>query len=84
MELPEHRRPDEPRRHLFLWAIALILLFISVPFYYPEGRTPTLVWGLPDWCWVTLIADFLFAVLTAYLVLNTWKEPPLDEDSDHG
>ena len=66
---------DEPRRHPFLWFFALVCLFLSVPFYYPEGRTPTMILGLPDWCWVTLIADTLFAAIVAWMVVKTWITP---------
>ncbi len=66
---------DEPRNHPLLWVLAIFLLFLSVPFYYPEGRTPTLYYGLPDWCWITLFADTAFACLTSYLVLKTWADP---------
>jgi len=69
------RGVDEPRRHPFLWGLALFLLFLSVPFYYPEGRIPKLIFGLPDWCWVTIVADCLFALLTSYIVMKTWRDP---------
>ncbi|MCA9411388.1 MAG: hypothetical protein KC940_17805 [Candidatus Omnitrophica bacterium] len=63
---------DEPRRHPLLWVFALFCLFLSVPFYYPEGRAPTMIFGLPDWCWVTLIADILFALIVCWMILKTW------------
>lgn len=71
---PEKQLRDEPRRHPWLWALALFFLFLSVPFYYPEGRPPILIWGLPLWCWITLLADTCFAATVACLILFTWKE----------
>lgn len=69
---------DEPRNHPFLWGLALFFLILSVPFYYPSGRTPVLIEGLPDWCWVTLLSDFCFAVIVGVMIHLTWKEkePP--------
>lgn len=69
---------DEPRRHPFIWVFALLCLFFSVPFYYPEGRDPVLIYGLPDWCWVTLAADLLLAATVVHLILRTWSEPKGD------
>jgi hypothetical protein len=79
---PEEKLHDEPRRHPWLWALALFFLFLSVPFYYPEGREPVLVWGLPLWCWVTLFADTCFAAVVAWMILFTWKEKAPEEDPD--
>ena len=75
MESSHEFQGDEPRRHPFLWAFAVLCLFVSVPFYYPDDRTPRIVYGLPDWCWITIIADTLFAIVVAYLILRTWSEP---------
>lgn len=75
---------DEPRRHPFLWGLALLFLFLSVPFYYPSDREATLIAGLPDWCWITLLADFCFAATVACLILFTWKEPGSGERPENG
>jgi hypothetical protein len=77
------RLEDEPRNHPFLWGLSLIFLIFSVPFYYPAEREPAYLWGLPDWCWVTLLCDTLFAATVAYLILKTWKErTPAPERTD--
>lgn len=75
---------DEPRRHPGLWGLALFFLILSVPFYYPEGRDPNVIWGLPDWCWVTILADLCFAITVAWTILFTWKERPAEEETDVG
>ncbi len=84
MSEPDLLLEDEPRKHPALWGLALFFLFLSVPFYYPAEREPALVWGLPDWCWVTLVADFCFAVVVAVLILFTWREKTPEKERDDG
>lgn len=76
------RITDEPRRHPILWGLALVFLFLSVPFYYPSDREPVILWGLPDWCWVTLLANLAFAATVSVLVLCCWKESPGSDSAD--
>lgn len=72
---------DEPRRHAFLWVLAVVFLLFSVPFYYPTGREPWILWGLPDWCWITLLSNVAFAATVSVLVLRHWEESSDDHDS---
>ena len=81
LETPSLR--DEPRRHPLAWAAALFFLFLSVPFYYLTDREPTLILGLPDWCWITVFADLCFAATVAGLILRTWREDSGRTGSDH-
>lgn len=86
MDPQETKLADEPRNHPFLWVIAFFFLVLSVPFYYPSGREPDFILGLPDWCWVTIFADTCFAATVAFMILFTWKEEettkePIDGNS---
>ena len=83
-EQQEFQLEDEPRNHPFLWVLAFLFLILSVPFYYPSGREPDLIWGLPDWCWVTIVADTCFAATTAWMILFTWKEPKSTKEPEDG
>jgi len=81
---PEKHLDDEPRNHPMLWILAFLFLVLSVPFYYPTGREPQLLAGLPDWCWVTLLADIGFAATVAAMILRTWKEREGSKGSENG
>ena len=71
---PKKTTSDEPRNHRLPWILAFFFLVLSVPFYYPAGRTPSTLFGLPDWCWITLLADLGFAITVAWMILRTWSE----------
>lgn len=52
----------------------LVLFALGVPWYFPEGQTGPLVWGIPLWAAVSLGCSVAVSVLTAYLALRRWPD----------
>lgn len=74
-EFWESVRPaDEPMRRVWFLPLVLLLLTVSIPWYRSRGGEPRLMYGLPDWVWVTLACSFLLSVVTALVAIFCWRD----------
>ena len=65
---------DEPRRHPIVWLVYAALYAIAIPWYWPQGAGTGLVFGIPLWAAVTLLAVVALAGWTAYVIHRYWHE----------
>ncbi len=78
-EVRPRREPIQQR-----WYIPLVLLFVvaSVPWYWPQGVTGTIIAGLPLWIWVTILCSAAISVVTATVALRHWDDGDLSGRED--
>ena len=82
--MPSTSDPVEPRSHLWIWVVYVLLFGASVPWYLPAGGPVRLWLGLPHWVVISLSACLAVAVFTAYVVARHWSTAPVDGDPEHG
>ncbi len=61
-------------RSKFVWAAYLVLLVLSVPWYWPRWSAEILVLGFPLWAATSLACYFVAAVLTVVAIDSLWRE----------
>ncbi len=69
----------EPVSKRWYIPLALILVALSIPWYWPEGWTEAVAAGMPLWVWVTVGCSTALATLTATMALWFWDDDPDDE-----
>lgn len=58
------------------WVLLILLLAMTVPWYWSDtARSPTML-GLPIWGFTSLVFSFLFAVAMAWTIMTAWKDDP--------
>ena len=62
------------RRSRTIWFAYLLLLVVSIPWYFPNGNGEPLVLGFPLWCFVSLTCCVAAALLTAWQLDAVWEE----------
>jgi hypothetical protein len=67
----------EPVRRRFFLPSVLVLVILSIPWYWPAGTTGRMFGGLPVWMWIALVCTAAVAVLTSWVALREWDD---DED----
>jgi hypothetical protein len=60
-------------RHKLLILLPALLVF-SIPWYWPDGLIRPFLLGLPLWVFASFFASFLFASVTAWLILRHWED----------
>ena len=68
----------EPIQKRWFLPLVLIILVISVPWYWPEGTVGKKVMGLPFWFWITIGCSVAISCVTAMMALLFW-----DDDEFH-
>ncbi len=78
-EVKPRREPIQQR-----WYIPLVLFFVvaSVPWYWPQGVTGTIIAGLPLWIWVTIFCSAAISVVTATVALRHWDDDDVSGRED--
>lgn len=56
----------------WIWIIVSLLLFFTVPYFFAGTHEP-LVFGLPLWFLVCLVASALVVVFAGYVILCQWR-----------
>lgn len=56
-----------------LWLIYLVLLVLSVPWYWPAASGSVLVFGIPIWALVSLLCFLIGAIVTALVIQRVWQ-----------
>lgn len=69
----------EPSRWRWYIPSLVVLLILSVPWYFAEGHMGRVVGGLPVWVWITLGCTTGMASLTAWAALRHWGD---DDEPD--
>lgn len=82
LDAGSRQEPLEPRSHIWIWAVYVLLFAVSVPWYLPPCSPPRLWFGLPHWVVISLLAYLAVAVFTAYVVARHWSVPAGDEADD--
>ncbi|WP_213950862.1 hypothetical protein [Tepidanaerobacter syntrophicus] len=61
----------EPMR---LWIIItwIILVILAIPWFYPTGSYEPLIWGIPYWFLISLIALIILESFEYYVVTKQW------------
>ncbi|MFC4001631.1 hypothetical protein ACFS2C_00855 [Prauserella oleivorans] len=70
----------EPIRRPGIWAVMVLLMVASVPLYLPSGTVRPLVFGLPYWMVISVVATLLFAAFTSWVCLRRWNLAEPDEE----
>ncbi len=70
-EVRPRREPIQQR-----WYIPLVLLIVvvSVPWYWKQGVTGKIIAGLPLWIWITILCSLVISVITATMALRQWDD----------
>ncbi len=55
------------------WAAYVVLLGLSIPWYFPAGSGEPLVFGFPLWCLASLVCYVLVALLTVWRLDALWE-----------
>ena len=58
------------------WILLVLLLALTVPWYWPETARAPYVLGLPIWGFTSLVFSLLFAIAMAWAIMTTWKDDP--------
>ena len=61
------------------WGAYVLLLVLSVPWYFPTGSAEPIVLGFPLWCFVSLTCYVLVAVLTVWRLDALWRDQTADD-----
>ena len=73
----------EPIQKRWFIPVVLLILAISVPWYWKSGETGPMILGLPAWIWITVVCASVLACVTAVMALRYWDDDdPLDERED--
>ena len=56
------------------WVVMILLLAMTVPWYWGMETIEPVRFGLPVWTWVSLAVSLLFAVCTAAIIMYCWKD----------
>jgi len=57
----------------WVWAVYLGLFVVSIPWYLPAHLEMNLVMGLPLWLISCILAVFLTACFTIFIINKYWK-----------
>lgn len=63
------------------WVAYVVLLVLSVPWYFPAGSGRPIVFGFPLWCFVSLACYVLVAALTVWRMDALWTDDLPGEDA---
>lgn len=55
------------------WTAYVVLLALSIPWYFPQGTGEPLVFGFPIWCLVSLACYTAAALLTVLRLDAVWQ-----------
>lgn len=72
----------EPIRSRWAWFVIAALVLGSVPLYLPVGTVLPLVFGVPYWMALSVVATLLFAALTSWLCLRRWNLVEPEEERE--
>lgn len=72
----------KPPNRTWTWIVLLILLVLSIPWYWPEDRIRPFIVGMPLWAFVSLVTSLLFAAVTAWVILRGWKDDKQPEEGE--
>lgn len=64
----------EPATRRWYIPLLLVLIVISIPWYFSEGHVGRVIAGFPVWIWIALGSAFGVALLTACAILRFWKD----------
>ncbi|MEM1623902.1 MAG: hypothetical protein QW543_07235 [Sulfolobales archaeon] len=63
----------EPAKNPLFWILWLLLIAVSVPWYFPPKTYEPIVAGLPLWSLVVLVTIVLCAVLATLSAYMFWR-----------
>ena len=72
----EQSRPGTSRR---LASLIVVLLVLSVPWYFPAGDGRPFVFSVPLWCFVSLGCYVAIAAIVAARLPRLWDETNAEE-----
>lgn len=72
---------DERRGRGRLGWIIVVLLVLSVPWYFPAGDGRPFVFGVPLWCLVSFACCTAIAAIVASRMSALWDDGDSQEDS---
>lgn len=68
-----HSSSKEPAKNPIFWALWLLLIVLSVPWYFPPGTYEPIVVGLPLWVLTIVIVSVLYAVFITVGAHKFWR-----------
>ncbi len=75
------RRRREPRDSPGLFGAVALLYLVSIPWWFGSGE-PRLLFGMPSWAVVSLLATLGVSCLVAFAALRRWDDGPAPDPRD--
>ena len=69
----------EPIKNGKIWVIFGILLALITPWYFPESFGEILIYGMPLWAVIIIIASILLSAFLSYVIKYHWM---LEEENE--
>ncbi|NKB69104.1 MAG: hypothetical protein GKR89_18705 [Candidatus Latescibacteria bacterium] len=73
MEYQEAGLVREPRKVGWIWWVYLLLVGLTIPWYWPAGFRGPLIAGFPLWVFVSLSGVLVLAGWTAWVIFHFWR-----------
>lgn len=71
----------EPIRKPWIWVVFAVLFALINPWYFPADPIP-LVWGIPYWALVILVASLALSGFLHYVLARQWRIVEDEENDD--
>lgn len=68
------KKCPEPVKNPKLVIVFLILVALTVPWYFPKGTYEPIFFGFPYWAMISLIMSIALAVFLSWTIENRWDE----------
>ncbi|SFB29122.1 hypothetical protein SAMN04488072_11379 [Lentibacillus halodurans] len=69
----------EPIKNKKVWIVFGILLALITPWYFPESFGDILIYGMPLWAVIIIIASMLLSAFLSYVIKHHWM---LEEENE--
>lgn len=63
----------EPIRKKWIWIGLVLIVLANVPWYFPVGDIYPLVFGLPYWALIILVASLVLSGYLYWVTLTQWN-----------
>jgi len=72
---------SEPVKKPLVWIGFIILFALINPWYFPAGSWSPLLFGIPYWALIILVASLSLSIFITWVVMTQW-ETGADEDEE--
>ncbi|HLR67036.1 hypothetical protein [Virgibacillus alimentarius] len=72
----------EPIKNKRIWIVFGILLALITPWYFPKSFGEILIYGIPLWAVIIIIASMLLSAFLSYVIKNHWMMEEENEEDE--